>query len=141
MTTYSPTSAFWLFNRVAQFAYLRYNLLHPEIVKTANEHENGALQIIPTVDKEALRIYNTNPGEVKEYLTNWSELFAARMFKKWKELDEYLLIKFMDGNIKAQNPDGSFKDNGHGKESLPTLNMAVTHKNSLKQLQQILQLP
>jgi hypothetical protein len=89
--------------------------LHPEIVKTANEHENGALQIIPTVDKEALRIYNANPGEVKEYLTNWSELFAARMFKKWKELDEYLLIKFMDGNIKAQNPDGSFKDNGHGK--------------------------
>ena len=115
MTTYSPTSAFWLFNRVTQFAYLRYNLLAPEIKKTADEHENGALQIIPTVDKEALRIAAASPEELKEYITNWSELFAARMFKKWKELDEYLLVKFIDGNIKVQNPDGSFKDNGYGR--------------------------
>ena len=112
---YSPTSAFWLFNRVAQFAYLRYNLLAPEIQKAADEHENGALQIIPTVDAEALRLHKTKPGEVKEYLTVWSEKFADRMFKKWKELDEYLLVKFIDGNVKRQNPDGSFKDNGAGK--------------------------
>ena len=35
--------------------------------------------------------------------------------KKWKELDEYLLIKYIDGNVKRQNEDGSFKDNGNGK--------------------------
>ena len=115
MTTYSPTSAFWLFNRVAHAAYLRYNILAPEIRKVADEHENGALKIIPTVDKEALRIYNTNPEEVKEYLTDWSEMFADRMFRKWKELDEFLLVKYIDGNIKRQNPDGSFKDNGNGR--------------------------
>lgn len=115
MTTYSPTSAFWLFNRVAHAAYLRYNLLAPEIQATADAHENGALQIIPTVDKEALRIYNEKSGDVKEYLTKWSEMFAARMFKKWKELDEYLLVKYIDGNVKRQNPDGSFMDNGNGR--------------------------
>lgn len=113
MTTYSPTSAFWLFNRVAHAAYLRYNLLAPEIRKAADEHENGAVKIISTVDKEALRIYNTNPEEVKAYLTEWSEMFADRMFKKWKELDEYLLVKYIDGNVKCQNPDGSFSDNGY----------------------------
>ena len=42
-------------------------------------------------------------------------MFADRMFKKWKELDEYLLVKYIDGNVKRQNPDGSFKDNGSGK--------------------------
>ena len=115
MTQYSPTSAFWLFNRVAQLAYLRYNLLAPEIQKAAAEHELGAMKIIPTVDEEALRIYKTKPGEVKEYLTSWSEKFADRMFKKWKELDEYLLVKYIDGNVKRQNPDGTFKDNGAGK--------------------------
>ena len=81
MTQYSPTSAFWLFNRVAQFAYLRYNLLAPEIQKAAAEHELGAMKIIPTVDEEALRIYRTKPGEVKEYLTAWSEKFADRIEK------------------------------------------------------------
>jgi dipeptidase len=115
MTQYSPTSAFWLFNRVAQFAYLRYNLLAPEIQKAAAEHELGAMKIIPTVDEEALRIYRTKPGEVKEYLTAWSEKFADRMFRKWKELDEYLLVKYIDGNVKRQNQDGTFKDNGAGK--------------------------
>ena len=115
MTQYSPTSAFWLFNRVAQFAYLRYNIVAPEVQQAAAEHELGAMQIIPTVDAEALRIYRTKPGEVKEYLTVWSEKFADRMFKKWKELDEYLLVKYIDGNVKRQNPDGSFKDNGSGK--------------------------
>ncbi|MBR4088177.1 MAG: carboxypeptidase-like regulatory domain-containing protein, partial [Bacteroidales bacterium] len=103
------------FNRVAQFAYLRYNIVAPEVQQAAAEHELGAMQIIPTVDAEALRIYRTKPGEVKEYLTVWSEKFADRMFKKWKELDEYLLVKYIDGNVKRQNPDGSFKDNGSGK--------------------------
>ena len=37
------------------------------------------------------------------------------MFKKWKELDEYLLVKYIDGNVKRQNPNGTFMDNGAGK--------------------------
>jgi dipeptidase len=115
MLEYSPTSAFWLFNRVAQFAYLRYNLLAPEVQKAAAEHELGAMKIIPTVDAEALRIYKTKPAEVKKYLTEWSNKFADRMFKKWTELDQYLLVKYIDGNVKRQNPDGSFQDNGAGK--------------------------
>lgn len=113
MTTYSPTSAFWLFNRVAHAAYLRYNLIAPEVRKVADEHELGALKIIPTVDKEAERIFRESPDKVKEYLTGWSELFASRMFAKWEELDRYLLVKYIDGNIKRQNPDGSFQDNGN----------------------------
>lgn len=113
MTTYSPTSAFWLFNRVAHAAYLRYNVLAPEIQKVADEHELGAIKIIPTIDKEAERILNEGSEDVKEYLTKWSELFASRMFNKWKSLDEYLLVKYIDGNIKVQNTDGTFKDNGN----------------------------
>ncbi len=115
MTTYSPTAAFWLFNRVAHQAYLRYNLLAPEVQKAAADHELGAMKIIPTIDEEAVKMYNEKPEEVKEFLTVWSEKFADRMFKRWKELDEYLLVKYIDGNVKKQNPDGTFKDNGNGR--------------------------
>lgn len=115
MTTYSPTSAFWLFNRVAHAAYLRYNILAPVIQQVAADHERGAMQIIPTVDEEALRLSKNKPEEVKEYLTKWSEKFADRMFKKWQDLDEFLLVKYIDGNVKVQNPDGSFKDNGNNR--------------------------
>lgn len=115
MMQYSSESAFWLFNRVTQFAYLRYNYMAPEIKKVADEHEFGAMKIIPTIDEEAKRIYDSDPGRVKEYLTEWSDLFASRLFKKWQDLENYLLVKYIDGNIKKQNPDGSFKENGNGK--------------------------
>lgn len=115
MMQYSPESAFWLFNRVAQYAYLRYNYMAPEIKKVADEHEYGAMKIIPTVDEDAKRIYESEPERVKEYLTEWSDRFADRLFKKWQDLSNYLLVKYIDGNIKKQNPDGSFKDNGSGK--------------------------
>ena len=113
MTTYSPTSAFWLFNRVAQAAYLRYSLLEPEIRKTADEHMATSQQMIEVIDKQALQMQESASGQVKEYLTGWGEQMAAQMFSKWKQLDEFLLIKYMDGNVKVQNPDGSFTDNGY----------------------------
>ena len=115
MMKYSDSAAFWLFNRIANFAYSRYKDIAPEVRKAIDEHENGALKIVPDVDAQALRILKENNNDttkVKEYLTGWSEKFADRMFKTFKNLDEYLLVKYMDGNIKKQNPDGSFKNNG-----------------------------
>ncbi len=129
MLTYSPTSAFWLFNRVAQFAYLRYNQIAPEIQETASAHELGALQIIPTIDLDALRQYNNNPASVNEYLTTWNEKFADRMFKKWQELDSYLLVKYIDGSIKQQNSDGTFKDNGNNQNIPVRPNMPGYNQN------------
>ncbi len=117
MVRYSDSSAFWLFNRIAQFAYSRYNLVAPEVRKAIDEHENGALKIIPEIDSNAERILRESGGandkaavdKVKAYLTEWSNKFADRMFKKFKKLDEYLLVKYIDGNVKKQNADGSFK--------------------------------
>ena len=43
---------------------------------------------------------------------------ANVLFGKWKDLDKYLLVKYIDGNIKRQNDDGSFRDNGFDK-SIP----------------------
>ncbi len=111
MVRYSDSSAFWLFNRIANFAYSRYKDIAPEIKAAIDEHENGALKIIPEVDANANRILQESNDiqKVKAYLTEWSNKFADRMFRRFKKLDEYLLVKYIDGNIKKQNPDGSFK--------------------------------
>jgi dipeptidase len=37
------------------------------------------------------------------------------MFMKWKNLDEYLLVKYIDGNVKKQDKNGCFLDNGSGR--------------------------
>lgn len=33
------------------------------------------------------------------------------MMSKWQQLESDLLVKFMDGNVKVQNEDGSYQKN------------------------------
>jgi len=115
MTTYSPTSAFWIFNRVSNFAYLRYDLVAPEAKAAADEHEKTAAAIIPAIDAAALQLYSQSPEMAREFLTDYTVSTAQSLFEKWVELERYLLVKYIDGNVKKQNPDGTFKDNGISK--------------------------
>lgn len=131
MLEYSPTSAFWMCNRVANACYKAYNLMAPTVRKAADEWERGRMERIRSVDSTALVLYETalarpqrkiarndrqkavlNPySAVVEYLTQESIAAADEIFAKWVALEEFLLVKFIDGNVKAQNPDGSFVTN------------------------------
>ena len=111
MTQYSPTSAFWIFNRVAQFAYLRYDYIGAEVQKSADEWENAKLKEVLTVDNAAKSL---SLKKQKEYLTDYSIQTAQNMFNRWVELDQYLMVKYIDGNIKVEDENG-FVDNGNGK--------------------------
>jgi len=116
--TYSPTSMFWITNRIAQFAYLLYDRLQPEIRARIDKFENGCLEAIPQIDAKATELLGAKPTPKSrkaaiDYITDYSVNTAQNLFGIWQELDAYLLVKYMDGNIKLQNPDGSFRDNGH----------------------------
>jgi len=115
MTTYSPTSAFWIFNRVTNFAYLRYDLIAPEVKKAVDKHELNSLEIVPAIDAAALAIHKESPEKAREFLTDFSVNTAQQLFNNWVELDRYLLVKFIDGNVKKENSPGCFMDNGSGK--------------------------
>lgn len=115
MTTYSPTSAFWIFNRVTNFAYLRYDLIAPEVKKAIDKHELNSLDIVPAIDAAALTILKDSPAKAREFLTDFSVNTAQQLFNNWVELDRYLLVKFIDGNVKKENSPGCFMDNGSGK--------------------------
>jgi dipeptidase len=117
MIEYSPTSMFWLQNRIAQFAYLRYNQIGAEVRERVDAHELAMIDEVAKADKQALEAKSVSVAE--EMLTKFSVEQANALFAKWKALDEYLLVKFIDGNIKRQNPDGSFKNNGHCKTIPP----------------------
>ncbi|MBQ5517139.1 MAG: C69 family dipeptidase, partial [Bacteroidales bacterium] len=110
MVEYSPTSMFWLNNRIAQFAYLRYNPVGLEVQERIAEHERQMVDKVAACDAAALAI--KNPKKQLKYLTQFSVAEADALFDKWALLDQYLLIKYMDGTVKFQNPDGSFKTNG-----------------------------
>lgn len=111
MIKYSETSMFWLQNRIAQFAYLRYNQIGKEVREVIDEHENAMIELVAETDKAALEMKSTKK-RVK-YLTGFSVKSADELFSKWSDFDKYLLVKYIDGNTKYQNEDGSFKDNGY----------------------------
>lgn len=120
MIEYSPTSMFWLVNRIAQFAYLRYNHIGKEVREIIDKHENAKIAETSAIDKAALSMSNNSPEYVREFVTNYSINTANSLFDKWKELDEYLLVKYIDGNTKKQNPDGTFLNNGFCDSIPPT---------------------
>ncbi len=133
MITYSPTSAFWMTNRVANACYKAYNIMFPTVDAEIDAWENEMMEAVVKADEEALKLYNAAQAkpakkirrndkarrtadpyaEVRSYLTAFSVDNAQKIFEKWVKLEELLLVKYIDGNVKAQNPDGSFVTNEH----------------------------
>ncbi len=111
MLEYSETSLFWIFNRVAQFAYLRYNEIGAEVREVVDAWENSMIAKTALADRVAVELYKESPEAAREYLTDFSVQTAQALLEKWVGLDKYLMVKYIDGNTKRQHPDGSFADN------------------------------
>lgn len=117
MTNYSETSAYWLFTRVAHFAYLFYDRAEPYIRAAAGKYENENQSLVRGVDSLALDMMKSgrSSADVSAMLTKWCNERSQYLFDTWTALDRFLLVKFMDGNVKKQNEDGTFMDNGAGR--------------------------
>ena len=100
MMTWSDDAAFWIFNQVTNFAYTRYNLIHPEIAELQNELEQMFIDYTPAVDLGAVELYNQNKELGIEYITTYSSNQGDYVMDTWKEFYKYLFMKYMDGNIK-----------------------------------------
>lgn len=133
MLSYSPTSSFWMNNRISNACYKMYNIMAPYVRERIDKFENEQMQKVRQIDNQALDLYKkaldgaekrgkkasgtydamSDTGKsfaaVKRFLTKYSVNTAQDMFHDWCKLEETLLIKYIDGNVKAQNPDGSFK--------------------------------
>ncbi len=115
MTTYSETSMFWVVNRVTNFAYQRYNIIHPDVKRTMDRFENRCFAEQPAVDGAAEMLYKQDPKLAIDFLTDYSVNTAQRLFDTWVALDRYLLVKYIDGNVKKEDAEGVFTDNGQGR--------------------------
>ena len=113
MFDYSTTSLFWITNRIAQFAYLRYDEVGAETRSAVDTWESKKMNEVLAVDEAAKVLYKQDPQLAKDFLTDYSVNTAQSLFNQWVKLDQYLMVKYIDGNTKGQHPDGSFINNGH----------------------------
>ena len=124
MLSYSPTASFWINNRVANACYKAYNIMYPTVKEAIDGFENSQMagkvaemdaaameaynKILPKAEKKGLESKDWF-ASVRKMLTEYSVNTAQTQFENWVALEELLLVKYIDGNVKAQNEDGSFK--------------------------------
>lgn len=116
MAEYSPTSAFWLFNIVSNFAYTRYSDMIVDIQKVQKRVEESFQTCISYNDEELKN--ETNHAALVEFANNFSNAQAGIMFREWQDLSRWLLVKYMDGNIKKTDDKGNFIRSEYGQDRI-----------------------
>ncbi len=108
---FDDTKAFWVFNQLTNFAYLRYNIIHPDIRARQIELEEEYLKEVAEIDAEALKIYNKK-GSKKcvEFLTDYSCKTGDNLTAEWKKLYGTLFVKYMDGLTRIVSEEEAMPD-------------------------------
>jgi dipeptidase len=96
-------SAFWVFNFVSNFSYLRYNLMIVDIQQVQRELEGRFLADQEQVEAAAMALYEQSPRLATDYLTRYSIATGEEVIKRWRKLGQDLLVKYLDGNIKTRS--------------------------------------
>lgn len=113
LLTFSWNSAFWVFNWVANQAYNRYSHMITDIRKVQTELEDKFELYGPIIDEAAAKLYKANPEYAKAFLTDYSHEQSRQTVEKWKKLGEFLMVKYLDGNLHPEK-NGAFLRNEHG---------------------------
>ena len=117
---FSPTSAFWTFSMVSNWAYTKYNYMIKDIRPVQQELESKYIaQTTGEVDKKAAELYKKDKKAAVKYLTDYSVNTGQATVKRWQEMYQYLLVKYIDGNVKKEK-DGKFETNPYGVPVMPS---------------------
>lgn len=112
-------AAFWVHNYVANQAYNRYSQMIPDIRRVQNGLEDSIASAVKVVEAEVMTLPDVRQ---REELSNFSDFWANHSTKEFKKLGDYLLVKYIDGNIKRETEPGVFKRTP--EECAHRLNMA-----------------
>ena len=118
--TFSWNSAFWVCNWVANMTYPRYNQLFPALEKQRNALEKKFIQDTKNVEAEAQTLLSSDPAAARQRLTEFSNESARYMMRKWRDLGQYMIVKFNDMTVKPEDADGQFSRTPDGIGANPT---------------------
>jgi dipeptidase len=93
---------------MSNWAYVQYNLIHPEIEAKQAAYEKEFVENMAKIDEEAQKLYTESPEKAIDYLTNYSVNQANKVVKEWKIFYHQLFVKYSDGNIitKSEHKEG-----------------------------------
>lgn len=113
---FSWDSMFWVFNLVANKAYTMYNYISKDVEKVQQEYENRFLENQSPLEKTALELYKQDPKKAINFLSDYSTSNAELVHKEWKNLWEYITVKYNDGYVNDVTKDNGRSPEGVGYE-------------------------
>lgn len=120
INTFSFDSNFWMNNWVANQAYNRYDLMIPDIRKVQKGLEDKYEATRPAQEKKLAEL--AAAGDVMA-ITAAVNAEGAAIAKEatdaYRDLGQYLFVKFMDGNMKKTDADGKFIKSEYGLPVYP----------------------
>jgi len=117
MLTISWDAMFWVTNYVANQAYNRYSQMIGDIRDVQSSLENGMEEAVATAEKAVAPFDYESQTAMLSTLTNY---WTSKATRDYKALGDRLLVKYLDGNIKKENEDGTFKRTEYGVPVSPT---------------------
>ena len=73
-----------------------------DIQKIQQELESKFFAFQPTIEKIASELYQSDPELASQFLTDYSLGQAEQVVKRWRQLGEFLLMKYNDGYVKDE---------------------------------------
>ena len=118
LLNFSWTSAFWIHNWVSNMVYTRYSDMSEDMKKIQSRLEGSFAAQQPQIEERALELHKQSSEESVQYLTEYTNNLVKEGMAEWKKLGEYLMVKYIDGVIKAEE-NGEFKRNPYGQPARP----------------------
>jgi len=118
MVTFSWTSAFWIYNWVSNQGYTKYDYMIKDIRPVQDSIENKFNKEVLQIDLKASAMYTKDTVGAIDVITDYSCNMAQQSTERWKKLGEYLLVKYMDGNVKKER-NNAFLRNPYGHPETP----------------------
>ncbi len=119
MLTFSWDSNFWMTNWVANQAYNRYDLMIPDVRKVQNGLESKFQNNREDIEKELQKLLATDHSAFIVAVNNQGADVAKEATTAYRELGQYLLVRFIDGNVKKVDDKGNFLRTEYGVALTP----------------------
>lgn len=121
INTFSFDSNFWMTNWVANQAYNRYDLMIPDIRKVQGALESKYQDSRADREKELVALWESGDDKAfRKSVNEEGKNIAKEATDAYRDLGIYLLVKYMDGNMKKTDSNGNFLKTEYGLPEYPS---------------------
>ncbi|MDE6811907.1 MAG: C69 family dipeptidase [Muribaculaceae bacterium] len=116
VNTFDMNSNFWMNNWVANQAYNRYDLMIPDIRKVQQSLEDEFIASRPEREAAYAAVIASDSGDaaIAAEVNAEGAAIAKKATDAYRDLAQFLMVRFMDGNMKKLDADGNFRYNEYG---------------------------